>query len=151
VLIPDFKWSKQALTAVLAAAPDILNHNIETVPSLYSRVRPQADYKRSLDLLASATAYGATTKTGLMLGLGESFNELRSVLYDLRASGCSVLTLGQYLQPSKEYLPVEKYFHPDEFALIRQEALSLGFQHVVAGPHVRSSYRAERYGAGDAH
>jgi len=150
VLIPDFHWSEEALIAVLVAEPDILNHNIETVPSLYSRIRPGADYGRSLELLTRATEYGSTTKTGLMLGLGETIDELRSVMDDLRNSGCSILTLGQYLRPGKGHLPVEKYYHPDEFTEIRLEALSLGFNHVVSGPHVRSSYRAELCKAGDA-
>ena len=146
VLIPDFQGSEPALRIVLDAKPDILNHNLETVPSLYSRVRPQADYRRSLELLSHARSCNAVTKTGLMLGLGEKREELLAVMRDLSDVGCSILTMGQYLQPSKTHLAVEKYYHPDEFAVIRDEAVALGFHHVVAGPLVRSSYHAEKYG-----
>jgi len=149
VLIPDFKGSESSLGTVLDASPDVLNHNIETVPALYPTVRPQADYQRSLALLASARAYGALTKTGLMLGLGEAIDEVRAVMHDLRKVDCSILTLGQYLQPGKDHLPVEKYYHPDEFAALRDEAKAMGFQHVAAGPLVRSSYHADQHGAGD--
>ena len=148
VLIPDFQGSEAALGAVLRAAPDVLNHNLETVPSLYARVRPRADYPRSLQLLERARAYGAATKTGLMLGLGENLDEVRSVLHDIKRAGCSVLTLGQYLRPGKSHLPVEKYYHPAEFDALRKEALALGIRHVVAGPLVRSSYRAGEQGTG---
>ena len=146
VLIPDFQGSEPSLRIVLGAKPDILNHNLETVPSLYSRVRPQADYRRSLGLLSRAGDSGAVTKTGLMLGLGEEKEELLAVMRDLRGIGCSILTLGQYLQPGKTHLAVEKYYHPDEFTVLRDQALALGFRHVVAGPLVRSSYHAEKYG-----
>lgn len=146
VLIPDFQGSEPSLRIVIDAKPDILNHNLETVPSLYSRVRPQADYRRSLELLSRARACGAVTKTGLMLGLGEEREELLAVMRDLCDVGCSILTLGQYLRPSKTHLAVEKYYHPDEFALLRDQALALGFHQVVAGPLVRSSYHAEKYG-----
>lgn len=146
VLIPDFQGSEPSLRIVLDAKPDVLNHNLETVPSLYSRVRPQADYRRSLELLSRARACSAVTKTGLMLGLGEKREELLAVMRDLRDVGCSILTMGQYLQPSKTHLTVEKYYHPDEFAVMRDEAVALGFHHVVAGPLVRSSYHAEKYG-----
>ena len=149
VLIPDFSGSPESLRTVLDAMPDVLNHNLETVPSLYSRVRPQADYKRSLELLKRAYEHGAVTKTGLMLGLGESIDAVKSVMRDIRRAGCSILTLGQYLRPGRTHLPVEKYYHPDEFDALRQEARSLGFRHVAAGPLVRSSYHAEKYGAGD--
>jgi lipoic acid synthetase len=147
VLIPDFQGSEAALGAVLCAAPDVLNHNLETVPSLYALVRPQADYARSLQLLERAHAYGAATKTGLMLGLGEGLDEVRSVLHDISNAGCSGFTLGQYLRPGKNHLPVEKYYHPAEFDSLRKEALALGINRVVAGPLVRSSYRAGEYGA----
>ncbi len=146
VLIPDFQGSETALQTVLDALPDVLNHNLETVPSLYARVRPQADYHRSLQLLSRARKRGVVTKTGLMLGLGEGREELIAVMGDLREIGCSILTLGQYLQPGKNHLPVEKYYHPDEFAGLHEQALSMGFRHVVAGPLVRSSYHAEQYG-----
>jgi len=143
VLIPDFQGSEWSLRTVLDADPSVLNHNIETVPSLYSRVRPQADYSRSLELLCRARSWGAVTKTGLMLGLGESRQELMAVMHDLREADCSILTLGQYLQPSRERLPVRKYYHPDEFEELRERALDLGFLHIAAGPRVRSSYHAE--------
>ncbi len=143
VLIPDFQGSEASLKTVLKAAPDVLAHNLETVPSLYSRVRPKADYKRSLNLLSQSAAYGAVVKSGLMLGLGEGYEEILSVLQDLCSIGCTVLTLGQYLQPSKSHLPVEKYYHPDEFTALRNHALNIGFRRVAAGPLVRSSYHAE--------
>ncbi|MCK9419393.1 MAG: lipoyl synthase [Nitrospirae bacterium] len=149
VLIPDFRGSETSLETVLDASPDVLDHNIETVPTLYPAVRPQADYHRSLALLASARAYGALTKSGLMLGLGETIDELRTVMRDLRNVDCSILTLGQYLQPGRYHLPVDKYYHPDEFASLRDEAKTMGFQHVSAGPLVRSSYHAEQIGAGE--
>ena len=145
VLIPDFQGSDDSLRAVLDAKPDVLNHNIETVPSLYPLVRPQADYQRSLELLMRAKSYGAVTKTGLMLGLGEGIDEVRTVMDELRNIGCDILTIGQYLQPNKTALPVVKYYHPDEFEILRKEALVLGFRHVVSGPLVRSSYHAENY------
>jgi lipoic acid synthetase len=144
-LIPDFQGSRDSLHTVLDAAPDMLNHNIETVPSLYLRVRPQADYRRSLDLLRRARAAGAVTKSGLMLGLGESIEEVRAVMNDLRQTGCDTLTLGQYLQPSKQHLPVERYYHPGEFAVLKDEALALGFRTVASGPLIRSSYHAQEY------
>lgn len=146
VLIPDFQGSEPSLGIVLDAKPDILNHNLETVPSLYSRVRPQAGYRRSLELLSRAKASGAVTKTGLMLGLGEEREEILAVMRDLREIGCAILTLGQYLKPGKTHLAVEKYYHPDEFSALRDQALDLGFHHVVAGPLVRSSYHAGKYG-----
>jgi lipoic acid synthetase len=142
VLIPDFKGSHEALMTVLEAEPDILNHNTETVPRLYSIVRPQAKYMRSLELLKKAKEWGAVTKTGLMLGLGESIDEVRTVMRDLVAIRCDILTLGQYLQPTKDNLPVVRYYHPDEFAQLKAEGLAMGFGHVEAGPLVRSSYHA---------
>jgi lipoic acid synthetase len=145
VLIPDFQGSAESLETVLNAAPDVLSHNLETTPSLYSRVRPQALYQRSLELLSRARQLGVITKTGLMLGLGESAVEVRSVMHDLRGLDCQILTLGQYLQPSKSHLPVEKYYSPDEFGSFREEAMTLGFKHVVAGPLVRSSYHANSH------
>ncbi len=145
VLIPDFQGSDTALRTVLEAKPDILTHNIETVPYLYSQVRPQANYRRSLELLARARALSNVTKTGIMLGLGESREQILSVMHDLREGGCSILTLGQYLQPSRRHLQVKRFYHPDEFAEFRSQALALGFCHVEAGPLVRSSYHAEKY------
>jgi lipoic acid synthetase len=144
-LVPDFQGSHVSLKTVLNASPDVLNHNLETVPAQYGRIRPRADYQRSLELLDYAFTFGAVTKSGLMLGLGESMDEVRGVMRDLRKVGCSILTVGQYLQPGKNHLPVEKYYHPDEFTELRDEALEMGFKHVVAGPLVRSSYHAEEY------
>lgn len=148
VLIPDFQGSETALQAVLDEKPDVLNHNIETVPSLYHRVRPQADYQRSLALLAYAGKTGTVTKSGIMLGLGETFDEVLGSMHNLRDAGCSILTLGQYLQPGKNHLRVERFYHPDEFSMLREHALSIGFSHVAAGPLVRSSYHAATYGVG---
>jgi lipoic acid synthetase len=145
VLIPDFQGSETALTTVLSVRPDVLNHNMETVPSLYPVVRPQGDYLRSLDLLRKAKNRGTATKTGLMLGLGEGMNEIISVMEDLRRADCDMLTMGQYLQPSHEHLPVQRYYTPVEFDLLRERALSLGFDAVASGPLVRSSYHAEQY------
>ncbi len=146
VLIPDLKGDWQALAAITDAAPDILNHNVETVPRLYRRVRPQAVYERSLALLREAKELrpDMLTKSGLMLGLGEEPSELRQVFFDLRATDCDILTLGQYLRPSARHLPVQRFYTPDEFEEFRREALALGFRHVESGPLVRSSYRAAR-------
>ena len=147
LLVPDFLGSRSSLTTVLAAGPDILGHNLETIPRLYS-IRAGADYRRSLDLLAAAheLAPGIPTKSGLMLGLGETEAEVRAVLADLRAIGCSYLSIGQYLAPSRHHLPVVEYIHPQQFDLLKQAALDLGFAHVESGPYVRSSYLAEQYG-----
>jgi lipoic acid synthetase len=145
VLIPDFQGDPAALETVLRARPDVLNHNIETVPRLYPRVRPQADYRRSLELLrrAGEIAPGIPTKSGLMLGLGERPEEIRQTLQDLRAVGGRILTLGQYLQPSPEHLPVEAYVPPDDFENWRTVALEMGFSEVASAPFVRSSYHAK--------
>lgn len=144
VLIPDFRGVWDALQAVLDAGPDILNHNTETVPRLYSRVRPQAKYERSLELLQRAKQQGAFTKTGLMAGIGERDDEVVEVMRDLRAVDCDVLTIGQYLQPSKDHLPVERFVSPETFAGWRRQALELGFRFCESGPLVRSSYHAEQ-------
>ena len=145
VLIPDFQGDPAALHTVLQARPDVLNHNVETVPRLYPLVRPQADYRRSLELLrrAGRAAAGPPTKSGLMLGLGETAEELRAALNDLREAGCRILTLGQYLQPSPRHLPVARYVTPEEFAQWRRFALSIGFAEAASGPFVRSSYHAK--------
>lgn len=150
VLIPDFKGNWDALAMVLEAQPEILNHNTETVPRLYRRVRPQAVYERSLELLQRAKALdpGTMTKSGLMLGLGETRDELLPVFEDLRAHDCEVLTLGQYLQPTPDHLPIDRYWHPDEFAELKERALEMGFAHVESGPLVRSSYHAEEQAGG---
>jgi lipoic acid synthetase len=143
VLIPDFRGVAWALQLVIDERPDILNHNTETVPRLYPRVRPQAKYQRSLELIERAHNAGMTTKSGLMLGLGETPEEVTEVLRDLRRSSCDIVTLGQYLQPTKEHLPVVRYVSPAEFAGFREQGLDLGFRHVESGPLVRSSYHAE--------
>jgi lipoic acid synthetase len=143
VLIPDFRGIWWALEVVLREKPDILNHNIETVPRLYGVVRPQAKYERSLELLGRSKGAGMLTKSGLMLGLGERVEEVVAVLEDLRGEGCDIVTMGQYLQPTKEHLPVERYVHPDEFRWLKGKGLSLGFAHVESGPLVRSSYHAK--------
>jgi lipoyl synthase len=145
VLIPDFQGSAAALRTVLQARPDVLNHNIETVPRLYPSVRPQADYTRSLELIQRAYRFDPDlpTKSGLMLGLGENEVEVKKTLADLRAVNCRMLTLGQYLQPSKNHLPVIRYVPPAEFDAWRDTALKLGFAEVASGPFVRSSYHAK--------
>ncbi len=144
VLIPDFKGSREALQTVLLANPHILNHNMETVPRLYPVVRPQAVYSRSLELISRTRQAGAgiLPKSGLMLGLGEKIAEVVEVMKDLRHCGCTMLTLGQYLSPSPEHLPVVEYIHPDVFAWLAQQAQKIGFSQVSAGPLVRSSYHA---------
>ena len=145
VLIPDFQANPEALATVMAAAPDVLNHNIETVRRLHPEVRPRTGYDNSLELLRRARGFGATvTKSGLMAGLGETIEELRETLDDLRAAEVSVVTIGQYLRPTGEarHVPVARYYTPDEFAELKAYGLSLGFAHVESGPLVRSSYHA---------
>jgi lipoyl synthase len=151
VLVPDFQGTPESLDDVLDAAPDVLNHNIETVPSLYFRVRPQADYGRSLRLLERASARGFTAKSGLMLGMGEGMEEVRSVLRDLRGVGCALLTIGQYLRPNKRSLPVASFPAPRVFEDLRAEALCMGFRGVSSGPLVRSSYHAGTFESGRDH
>jgi lipoic acid synthetase len=145
VLIPDFKGDEEALLTVLDAKPDILNHNVETVPRLYRRVRPQAAYRQSLEVLDRAKRRGFVTKTGMMLGIGERTEEVIEVMTDLRSVNCGILTLGQYLQPTRDHLPVDRYVHPDEFHMLKLKGLEMGFRHVESGPLVRSSYHAERH------
>ena len=142
VLIPDFKGSEEALDIVLSSKPDILNHNLETVPRLYRTVRPQANYQQSLDVLRRAKQKGFVTKTGLMLGIGERTEEILEVIKDARAVGCDILTMGQYLQPTKEHLSIDRYVHLDEFTILKEEGLRMGFRHIESGPLVRSSYHA---------
>jgi lipoic acid synthetase len=144
VLIPDFQGNWEALEIVMAARPDILNHNIETVPRLYRRVRPKAVYRQSLELLQRAReqAPDVVTKSGLMVGLGETRGELSDIFRDLREHGVDILTVGQYMRPSMQHLPIERYVEPSEFADFKREALTLGFRHVESGPLVRSSYHA---------
>ncbi len=145
VLIPDFQGNTDALQTVVKANPDVLNHNLETVQRLYPSVRPQAFYRRSLELLEQAKEYDPAipTKSGLMLGLGESREEVKKTLQDLLDAGCSILTLGQYLQPTREHLQVERFIHPEEFDKWKETALEMGFAKVASGPFVRSSYHAK--------
>ncbi len=151
VLIPDFNGAAEPLRTVMAAAPDILNHNVETVERLQKPVRKRARYHRSLEVLERAKAYAREaagrdgtvhTKSSLMVGLGETRDELSQTFVDLRAVDCDILTIGQYLRPSEKHLPLERYYHPSEFEEMKTEALALGFRHVESGPLVRSSYHA---------
>ncbi len=149
VLVPDFRGIMDgALSLVLDARPDIFNHNVETIPRLYRRVRPQADYQRSLDVLKLAKDNGLRTKSGIMVGLGESKEEVVELMRDFAAHGVDVMTIGQYLQPTKMHLPVEEFVHPDVFAWYKEQGEALGIDHVESGPLVRSSYHAERHVAG---
>ena len=145
ILVPDFKGSTEAIKTVVESHPDVINHNIETVPRLYPGARPQADYYRSLSLLELVQQYAPyiITKSGLMLGLGEFSGEVREVMRDLLDVNCSVLTLGQYLQPTGNHLPVRRFITPEQFDWWRDEALKMGFKGVASGPFVRSSYNAE--------
>jgi len=144
VLIPDFKGDEAALHAVLDARPDVLNHNIETVPRMYRMARPGGRYERALQLLDRARTYAPAipTKSGLMVGLGEEWDEVVATLHDLRAAGCQIVTIGQYLRPSLANLPMSRYYTPAEFAELKRIGLELGFGHVESGPLVRSSYHA---------
>jgi len=144
VLIPDMQGSRSALECICESRPSVLNHNVETVKDLYPKVRPQAVYERSLNLLARVKEInsGIVIKSGLMLGLGETGEELLQAMWDIRATGCDLLTLGQYLQPTADNLEVHRYVPPEEFEIIRKTALAIGFSGVAAGPHVRSSYQA---------
>ena len=144
VLVPDFNGSLVALGAVVAAQPDVFNHNVETVEWLSDRVRAKAEYRRSLAVLAWAKQRGLTTKSGLMVGLGETCGEVIETMRDLRRAGCDILTIGQYLQPTGHQLEVADHVHPVVFAWYRDVGLTLGFQSVLADPLVRSSYHAER-------
>jgi lipoic acid synthetase len=145
VLTGDFQGNTDDVDTVLASGPHIFSHNLETVPRLSKQVRVQARYDRSYKVLEHAKFRGALVKTGLMLGLGEELHEVRSVLKELRDLGCDIVTLGQYLQPSRSHhLPVARYVHPDEFAQLKMEALAMGFPHVESGPLVRSSYHADQ-------
>lgn len=146
VLIPDFKGSAFALKIVMDARPEILNHNVETVPRLFKKVQPQDQYEWALATLTNAKRMepDVLTKSGIMVGLGESVDEIISVMSDLAACGVDILTIGQYLQPSKKHLPIDRYYRPDEFELLRQTGYDLGFKWVESGPLVRSSYHAEQ-------
>jgi lipoic acid synthetase len=146
VLIPDFKGSVDALRTVVEARPEILNHNVETVPRLFRKVQPQDRYEWTAATLSNAKKLDpeVLTKSGIMLGLGETLDEVQAVMHDLREWGVEILTLGQYLQPSKQHLPIERYVPPEEFAELERYGLEIGFRWVEAGPLVRSSYHAER-------
>jgi lipoic acid synthetase len=150
VLIPDFKGSWEALQIVLDARPDILNHNTETVPRLYRSVRAGASFERSLELLSRSKRAGLVTKSGIMVGLGESWDEVLECIRCIRGAGTDVLTVGQYLRPSPQHLPLLRYYTPEEFRQIRDFAVSLGYGHVESGPLVRSSYHADEQVPGGA-
>jgi len=144
VLIPDFQGDVKALEIVAKAEPDVINHNMETVKGLYSKVRPQARYQRSLDLIRNVRERfsGLPAKSGIMVGLGETLEEIRVTFQDLYDHGCNILTVGQYLQPTRDHLPVEKFYSPEEFEQLDRMARDIGFERVAAGPFVRSSYKA---------
>jgi len=144
VLIPDFEGNDVALTTVCAEKPEILNHNIETVRRLFPSIRPQGKYQRSIELLGKAKQQGMTTKSGLILGMGETLDEALDVMRDLRTVECNIMTIGQYLQPTKGHLPVARFYDPNEFSTLKEEGLKMGFSHVESGPLVRSSYHAEQ-------
>jgi lipoic acid synthetase len=152
VLIPDFCGDEEALNVVLGARPDVLNHNTETVARLYKRVRPDAKYEQSLELLRRAHSrkpeHPLLTKSGLMVGLGEEIGEMIDTFRDIAETGCDILTVGQYLAPTAKHIPIEKYYSPYEFAYLKSEALAMGFRYVEAGPLVRSSYHAGRHTQG---
>jgi lipoic acid synthetase len=149
VLIPDFGGEEAALSQVWAARPDILNHNIETVARLFPAIRPQGKYGRSIKVLRRSKEQGLATKSGLIIGMGETREEIRQVMLDLRGCGCDVMTIGQYLQPTREHLPVVKFYEPDQFNALKMEALALGFRCVESGPLVRSSYHAANHAGRD--
>jgi lipoic acid synthetase len=144
-LIPDVKGNWDALYRMISAGQEVVSHNMETIERLYRRVRPQARYQRSLDQIKLTKKYGKRTKSGVMLGLGETNEEVYQIMDDLAAHGCDILTLGQYLQPTKLHLEVEEYVHPDKFAHFREEGLKRGLKYVESGPLVRSSYHAEKH------
>ena len=145
VLIPDFRGDRDALQIVLDEKPELLNHNVETVPRLYRRVRPQADYRRSLEVLRIAREQGLRTKSGIMVGLGETQDEVHRLMADFVETGVNVMTIGQYLQPTRMHLPVEEFVTPDQFVRYKEVGESFGIEHVESGPLVRSSYHAERH------
>jgi len=151
LLVPDFQGSRFSLARIGEAGPDVIGHNVETVPRLYA-IRPGAVYRRSLEVLSAIKemAPSTPTKSGLMLGLGESLDEVRGVLADLKEAGCSYISLGQYLAPSRRHQPVVDFIPPETFDHLRREALQLGFTHVESGPYVRSSYHASDYSIGES-
>lgn len=145
VLVPDFMGDLSALDRVMASGPDVLNHNLEVVPSLFKNLRPQGDYRRSLSLLRHAKSRGGMIiKSGFMIGFGENGRDIENLLHDLLDAGCDHVTIGQYQQPTQRHFPVVRYYHPDEFASLKESALNMGFSYVEAGPLVRSSYHAAR-------
>ena len=150
LLVPDFQGSRSSIARIAEAGPDVIGHNLETVPRLYA-IRPGAIYRRSLEVLTAAKEFAPATptKSGLMLGLGEGIDEVRAVLADLKEAGCSYISLGQYLAPSRKHQPVTDFLPPETFDLLRREALDLGFAHVESGPYVRSSYHASDYAVGE--
>ncbi|MGB9553200.1 MAG: lipoyl synthase, partial [bacterium] len=145
VLVPDFQGEEKSLIRVLESSPDVFAHNVETVPRLYSKVRPKANFERSLKILRRAKSIfpQILTKSGFMVGLGETRQEIQALLQDLRETGCEILTIGQYLRPRLDLLPVSKYYAPEEFLELKEEARKMGFLKVESGPLVRSSYHAE--------
>ena len=145
LLIPDFEGNWSALATVMSSKPDTLNHNIETVRRIFGRVRPKGDYDQSLELLSRAKALdpSAVTKSGMMVGLGETWDEILRTMSDLRSVDCDLLTIGQYLRPSQKHVALAKWYTPEEFAELKREAEALGFRHAASGPLVRSSYHAD--------
>jgi lipoic acid synthetase len=150
VLTPDFQGSRDSIMTIIEAGPEIFNHNVETIPRLYPKARPEASYEISLELLRRVKAYngGMYTKSGLMTGLGETREEVMNVMHDLRSVGCDILTIGQYLQPSKDHLQVREYVHPEVFKAYKHRGEELGFRFVASSPYVRSSYNASAFSEG---
>ncbi|MCB0748169.1 MAG: lipoyl synthase, partial [Ignavibacteriae bacterium] len=145
ILIPDFQGDESAFEIIMQNPPDILNHNLETVPRLYHAVRPQANFQRSLDLIKWFKAKGLRTKSGIMVGIGEKTEEVLELMKELKNHNCDIMTIGQYLQPTKTHLPVDRYVTLEEFAMYKSEGKILGFEAVESGPLVRSSYHAEKH------
>jgi len=145
ILIPDFRGVEEAFEIIMQNPPDILNHNLETVPRLYKVVRPQAKYERSLNLIKWFKEKGLKTKSGIMVGIGEQTDEVLTLMDDLVSKGCDILTIGQYLQPTKNHLPVDRYVSPEEFNMYKKEGLKKGFRIVESSPLVRSSYHADKH------
>lgn len=143
LLVPDFKGDPASIDKVISGKPDVFNHNIETVPSLYESIRPQAVYSRSLSVLNRASQAGLVTKSGIMVGLGETEDEVKMVMKDIFDAGCSILTIGQYLRPSRNQVPVKEFISPDQFENYRKAGIKTGFKYVFSGPFVRSSYKAD--------
>ncbi|NQT62291.1 MAG: lipoyl synthase [Candidatus Marinimicrobia bacterium] len=143
VLTPDFQGNPESIKTVLDAKPEIMSHNMETVERLHRRIRPQAQYQRSLDVLRQSVSEGLQTKTSIMVGIGEEKEEVFALMDDVRATGCQIFSLGQYLQPTKDHEPVHRYVHPDEFAEYKEYGMNIGFSYVESGPLVRSSYHAD--------